>query len=183
MASIKKYKTAKGTAWRVQYRSPDGRSRNKQGFPTKTATQAWADPMAVDMRSGDWQPPEQTAVTVGSLIDRLFHISERKPSWQSRLRSVADTQARPRWGAVRATAVRQSQVCDWLAGLEALDHASLDQDGVWDAAMKPMNEPSKRHCLTLLSGAVDLAVKDQVLKANPVSGSPYQRRQRRLSGF
>lgn len=32
MASIKRYKTARGTAWRVQYRSPDGRSHTKQGF-------------------------------------------------------------------------------------------------------------------------------------------------------
>lgn len=36
MASIKPYKTAKGRAWRVQYRSPDGKNRTKQGFRTKT---------------------------------------------------------------------------------------------------------------------------------------------------
>ncbi|WP_390884962.1 Arm DNA-binding domain-containing protein [Corynebacterium rouxii] len=43
MASIKKCTTAKGTAWRVQYRSPDGRSHTKQGFRTKTEAQRWAD--------------------------------------------------------------------------------------------------------------------------------------------
>lgn len=43
MASIKLYKTAKGKAWRVQYRSPDGKSRTKRGFPTKAEAQAWSD--------------------------------------------------------------------------------------------------------------------------------------------
>lgn len=49
MASIKKYETAKGHAWRVQYRSPDGRNRTKQGFRTKAAAQSWADKNATLM--------------------------------------------------------------------------------------------------------------------------------------
>ena len=53
MASIKKYETAKGHAWRVQYRSPDGRSRTKQGFRTKSAAQAWADKNSVHLRDQD----------------------------------------------------------------------------------------------------------------------------------
>lgn len=36
MASSKQYKTDKGKAWRVQCRSPDGRSRTKQSFRTKS---------------------------------------------------------------------------------------------------------------------------------------------------
>ncbi len=42
--------------------------------------------------------------------------------------------------------------------------------------MKPMRGSSKRHCLTLLSGALDLAVQDQVLKANPASGFPLSKK-------
>lgn len=54
MASIRKYDTSTGTAWRVQYRSPDGKSRTKQGFKTKTAAQAWADKNATAIREGGW---------------------------------------------------------------------------------------------------------------------------------
>lgn len=35
MASIKRYITAHGHAWRVQYRDPQGKGRTKQGFRTK----------------------------------------------------------------------------------------------------------------------------------------------------
>ena len=40
MASIKKYAPKNWHMWRVQYRSPDGRNRTKQGFPTKAKAQA-----------------------------------------------------------------------------------------------------------------------------------------------
>lgn len=51
MSSIKPYKTAKGKAWRVQYRSPDGKNRTKQGFRTKNEAQAWADKNATTLCS------------------------------------------------------------------------------------------------------------------------------------
>lgn len=50
MASIKPYKTAEGKAWRVQYRSPDGKNRTKQGFRTKNEAKAWADKNSTTIR-------------------------------------------------------------------------------------------------------------------------------------
>ena len=67
MASTKPYKTAKGRAWRVQYRSPDGRNRTKQGFRTKNEAQAWAEKNATTIREGDWIDPNAGKVTVGGI--------------------------------------------------------------------------------------------------------------------
>lgn len=64
MASIKKYSTARGTAWRVQYRSPDGKSRTKRGFPTKAKAQAWANKNAVNIYEQDWIDPTAGKSTV-----------------------------------------------------------------------------------------------------------------------
>ena len=65
MASIRKYKTARGYAWRVQYRSPDGRGRTKQGFRTKAEAEAWSAKNATDIHAGQWRAPTKTAITVG----------------------------------------------------------------------------------------------------------------------
>lgn len=43
MASIKPYKTARGRAWRVQYRSPDGKTGQNKDSARKNEAQAWAD--------------------------------------------------------------------------------------------------------------------------------------------
>lgn len=58
MASIEKYATKSGHMWRVQYRSPDGRNRTKQGFPTKAKAQAWADKNAASIHTDAWTNPQ-----------------------------------------------------------------------------------------------------------------------------
>ena len=81
MASVKKYETAKGYAWRVQYRSPDGKSRTKQGFRTKTEAQAWADKNAAAIHDQDWINPNAGKATIGQLGERwLAAQTHLKPS-------------------------------------------------------------------------------------------------------
>ena len=75
MASVKKYKTAKGHSWRVQYRSPDGRSRTKQGFRTKTEAQAWADKNATHIHEQDWIDPNAGKVAIGELGAHVVDLS------------------------------------------------------------------------------------------------------------
>ena len=67
MASIKPYKTAKGRAWRVQYRDPAGKNKTKQGFRTKNEAQAWADKNSTTIRTGDWIDPNAGKVTIGEV--------------------------------------------------------------------------------------------------------------------
>lgn len=176
MASIRKYKTAKGTAWRVQYRSPDGRSRTKQGFPTKKLAEAWAADNTVTINTGDWIQPEQGRTTVGELIDTLFTISEWKESWRARLENTRDTHVVPRWGTTPVTRVQQTDVRAWLAELTVNDYASRDAQGRWTGATKPMSGSSKRHCLTVLAGALDLAVTDRLIRTNPARGFPLPKK-------
>ncbi|MGJ4070671.1 tyrosine-type recombinase/integrase [Corynebacterium macclintockiae] len=176
MASIKKYATAKGHMWRVQYRSPDGKSRTKRGFATKAKAQAWADKNAAKIHTGEWQQPERSTVTINNLIDRLFRISEWKPSWRARLATTADTHVRPQWGHLTPQQITQSAVRDWLASLKVADYAQKDKNGQWTGAMKPMSGSSKRHCLTALAGALDLAVTDNIIRTNPARGFPLPKK-------
>lgn len=176
MASIRKYKTAKGTAWRVQYRSPDGKSRTKQGFPTKKLAEAWAADNTVTINTGDWIQPEHGRTTVGELIDTLFTISEWKESWRARLENTRDTHVVPRWGTTPVTRVQQTDVRAWLAALTVNDYSARDEHGQWSGATKPMSGSSKRHCLTVLAGALDLAVTDRLIRTNPARGFPLPKK-------
>lgn len=152
MASIKRYKTAKGTAWRVQYRSPDGRSRTKQGFRTKDEATAWAEKNAVAVRDGDWVAPE----------DQRRTVDELAPAWKARLeRRSAGTRrvylpcwekhVQPMWGARTVGSIRPSEVQAWV-----------DEQTVGAVMVKRM--------VGILAQVLDPAVKDGALKANPARG-------------
>lgn len=183
MASIKKYPTKTGTKWRVQYRSPDGKSRTKRGFDTKAKAQAWADKNAVSIHTGQWQPPEQSTTTTNELIDRLFRISEWKPSWRARLTTTADTHVRPQWGQLTPQQITQSSVREWLTQLQVPDYAQRNDDDKWTGAMKPMSGSSKRHCLTVLASALDLAITDRIITTNPARGFPLPKKNKSPQRF
>ncbi|WP_368921635.1 tyrosine-type recombinase/integrase [Corynebacterium striatum] len=161
MASIKKYETAKGYAWRVQYRSPDGRNRNKRGFRTKDEARKWAEKNAASITDGDWVNPAEGKVRVEELGARWLAMQTHlKPSTTELYRQVWNSGVKPRWGGVRAGAILPSQVQEWVAEM-TLD----DVSGSW-----------VRHCHMVLAQVLDMAVGDRVLKKNPARGVKLPRK-------
>lgn len=158
MASIKKYATAKGTAWRVQYRSPDGRSRTKQGFRTKTEAQAWAEKNATAVREGDWIDPNAGRVTIGELgkrwVDSLTHL---KPSTLRVVRQHWNNYVLPRWGTTPVSAIKHSEIQEWVA---SIDRSATIVRGAHNA----------------LSQILDMAVADGRIKRNPAKGCKLPRK-------
>ncbi|MEJ6019843.1 tyrosine-type recombinase/integrase [Corynebacterium sp. H113] len=118
MASIKRYKKAKGYGWRVQYRAPDGTSRTKQGFRTKDEAQAWADKNATTIRDGQWISPTVESAAVSSLW----------PGWEASQHHLAASSmkaldaswrvhVKPRWGHIPVSKVHPADVQEWVDGL------------------------------------------------------------------
>ena len=152
MASIRKYKTAKGTAWRVQYRSPDGKNRTKQGFKTKDAASAWADRNAVTVREGEWIDPALRKLTVGELGSRwLANQTHLKPSTFRTTEQAWRVHVKPQWEHWQIGAVKPSDVQSWVAG--------IDRAGA-----------TVRRAHACLAQILDVAVMDGMLKANPARG-------------
>ena len=111
MASIKKYATKNGHMWRVQYRSPDGRNRTKQGFPTKAKAQTWADKNAVSINDGSWLDPTGGKLTINDLATTwLATRSHLKPSTKEMYTQVWNGAVKPYWGSCRVTSIRPSMV-------------------------------------------------------------------------
>lgn len=166
MASIKRYKTAKGTAWRVQYRSPDGKSRTKQGFRTKDEAKAWADKNAVAVRDGGWIDPTLGEVTVGDLAETWKQSwAHLKPATQSINESTWRIHVEPKWGDRRIKTIRKSEVQVWLGGIKR--HTS-------GADPQPTDDPASpttvRNCHMVLAQILDIAVDDRMIPVNPARG-------------
>jgi len=173
MASIKRYKTAKGYAWRVQYRSPDGRNRTKQPFRTKDEAQVWAAANTVNISTGNWITPQDSTTKVETLAATWFSVSEHKPSWRARLQRVWAIHVQPKWGKRKVNSITQTEVRAWLAELSYTPKAKKDQA---PPAPKPLSGSSKRHCLTVLAGALDIAVQEKMIHSNPARGFPLPKK-------
>ncbi len=158
MASIKKYATKNGHMWRVQYRSPDGRNRTKQGFPTKAKAQTWADKNAVSINDGSWLDPTGGKLTINDLATTwLATRSHLKPSTKEMYTQVWNGAVKPYWGSCRVTSIRPSMVQQWVS--ESTYSAS------WT-----------RHAHNVLSQILQIAVNDNLIARNPARGVNLPRR-------
>lgn len=158
MSSIKSYKTNKGKAWRVQYRSPDGKSRTKRGFRTKNEAQAWSDKNAVSIREQDWINPNSGRVTVTELGNTwLSTLSHVKPSTRELYQQVWRGCVKPEWGLAAVASIKPSEVQRWVSGLEY--------------------SPSwVRHAHNVLAQVLDVAVADRRIRENPARGVKLPRK-------
>lgn len=158
MASIKQYKTAKGKAWRVQYRSPDGKSRTKQGFRTKNAAQAWADKNAVSIHDQDWIDPNAGKITVGEVaIPWEANLTHLKPKTRHDMLAVWRNHVEPKWGGRQVAGIKPSEVQAWVSGLDR--SASL-----------------VRQAHAVLAQILDLAVMDKAIRENVARGVKLPRK-------
>lgn len=169
MASIKKYETAKGHAWRVQYRSPDGKSRTKQGFRTKSEAQAWADKNATDVRTGDWIDPAAGKTTVDSMHGAWWaSLAHCKPNYRRQLDVAWDHHVRPVWGARQVASIRRSEVQEWVSTIRRVRPAKSGSTAPSSTLVA--------NCHAVLKQILDVAVDDGRLRSNPAAGVKLPRK-------
>lgn len=158
MSSIRPYKTAKGQAWRVQYRSPDGRNRTKQGFRTKELAQKWADKNAVSIHEGEWIDPNAGKVTVNEVQAAWeANLTHLKPKTRHDMLAVWRNHVEPKWGTRKVFTIKPSEVQAWVSSLDR--SASL-----------------VRQAHAVLAQILDLAVMDRAIRKNPARGVKLPRK-------
>ena len=158
MASIKPYKTAKGRAWRVQYRDPAGKNKTKQGFRTKNEAQAWTDKHATTIRTGDWIDPNAGNTNVEDIGQAwLATLTHLKPSTQELYKQVWGSSVQPYWGNVRLNSIKPSMVQEWVS--------NMGRSPSW-----------VRHSHNVLAQVLDVAVSDRRIRENPARGVKLPRK-------
>lgn len=160
MASVKKYETAKGIAWRVQYRSPDGKNRTKQGFRTKTEALKWAETNAAKIHNHEWIDPNAGKTTVETVGKQWLAMQTHlKISTFTLTESTFNNHILPTWADVELGSIKPSQVQGWVS---------------------TMNKgPSTiRRAAACLRQILDHAVKDGLIKTNPAKGLKLPRKEK-----
>lgn len=163
MASIKKYDTAKGTRWRVDYVKPDGKNTSKRGFLRKTDAQAWAENNAVSIRTGTWTNPTLGRATINDLwqtwYDSQLHL---KPSSLRVIESSWRTHVQPQWGTYHTDTIAPSETQAWVNKLAKTRSATI-----------------VHRALGILRSILDDAIRDHRITENPCNGIRLPSRSRK----
>ena len=118
MASIEPYETGTGRRYRVRYRDPEMRSKERAGFRTRRDAELFIASVTVASGRGEYIDSRDARVTVGDLgpawLAAQLHL---KPSSYGVLESEWRVYVEPRWRDVELGRVRHSEVQLWVKGL------------------------------------------------------------------
>lgn len=152
MGSVEAYRTVQGLRYRVRYRDPDRRSREKAGFGRKKDAEEYLASVTVATVRGEYVDPTMARATIRELgVAWLAAQSHLKPSSLRALEIAWRVHVAPVWGTRRVGDVRHSQVQTWVTGLPGSATTVLRAYGV-------------------LAGILDVAVKDRRISTNPARG-------------
>lgn len=167
MGSIEPYDTSAGRRYRVRYRDPEHRSREKGGFATKRSAEEYLANVTVSAARGEYVDPRAARSTVAELgTEWLATRSHLKPSSLRPLEIAWRIHVEPRWGSRKVGEIRHSQVQAWVTEL---------------AAQRGATTVLRAH--GILAGILDTAVRDRRLSTNPARGVNLPRKQRKARAY
>ena len=151
MGSIDAYQTAKGRRYRVLYRRPNNTQTQKRGFVTKRSAELFLAEVEVSKSRGSYIDPSKSRVILSVWIDDWMQTrSDWKPTSRERVRGIVELHVKPKLGDLP---------------LGDLSHVTIQQ---WAGSLSgDMAPASVRRVVNVLSGALQLAVADGRLPANP----------------
>lgn len=158
MASIETYELKSGAArYRVHYREPSGRPREKSGFKTKRDAQAFITRVEGSKLDGAYIDPKRGKTTVAELGRRWAKVKEAqiKPSGWRSYESAYRVHVMPRWGGVPLSRIERLEVEEWVAELS-----------------EKLGADSIGRCHGVLHGILKTAVENRMIASNPASGIP-----------
>lgn len=164
MGSIERYETGAGRRYRVRYRDPELRSKERAGFLTRKEAEAFIASLIVATGRGEYIDPQSARATVGDLgpiwLAAQMHL---KPSSYGVLESAWRVYVEPRWGEVELGRVRHSEVQLWVKALVEGTAPSI-------YPKHPLGATSVIRAFGILASILDLAVLDRRLTVNPARG-------------
>jgi integrase len=154
MASISAYVTTSGKRYRVIYRRPDHRQTQKRGFKNKREAELFLANTEVDKSRGAYIDPSKSRVLIGEWLDAWMESrSDWRPTSRERARGTVEFHIKPQLGKYPLGALDHKTVQTWAGGLS-----------------KSQGPSSVRKIVNVLSGSLQMAVKDGRIPANPAHG-------------
>lgn len=155
MGSVQPYKTNAGKRYVVRYKKPDNTHAAKRGFRTKREAEEYLASVSVSITQQQFVNPGDARLTISGLgvIWLEDQAAVLKPSSMHPLGSAWRVHVEPRWGKVRASDVRYSDVRSWVTELSGKRGAS-----------------TVIRAYGILASILDVAVRDRRLGENPIRG-------------
>ena len=156
MATIERYSTASGALlYSVRFRTPQHRQTRKRGFKTKREAELFAATVEVSKAKGEYIGPSAGRLTIGELgpLWLARQHGHMKPSGFRSLDSAWTVHVAPRWGRVRISEVRFSDVQAWVSDLAATRRSTI-----------------VKTAHSVLARILDDCVRDRQLASNPAKG-------------
>ena len=161
MGSIEPYDLHGKRRYTVRYRTPEQRQVKERGFTTKKAAEQRLLEVESSKVRGNFVDPAAGKITVGEIGPFWLEVQRGylKPSTFRSIESTWRTHVQPRWGGVQITNIKFSAVQLWLTELGDL-----------------RGPTTVKRALGILSGILEIAVRDRRLHANPCLGARTPRK-------
>lgn len=160
MPSIEAYKVGKAQKYRVRYRDPDRRQREKGGFARKIDAEEYLAAITVSIRRGEFIDPGEARATITDLgTEWLAGQTHLKPSSLRPVEASWRVHVEPQWGRRRVSEIRHSEIQAWCAQLSAEKSATI-----------------VRRAHGVLASVLEVAVRDRRIATNPARGVSLPRK-------
>lgn len=164
MGSVEPYETSAGRRYRVRYRDPDRRSREKGGFKRKADAEDYLANITVSSNRGEYVDPRTAKQSIDELgTEWMANQSHLKPSAHRSVEAAWRVHVQPAWGHRRVGEIRHSEVQAWLTHFGAGDG-------------KPRSATVVLRAYGVLAAILDVAVKDRRISSNPARGVKLPRK-------
>src|SRR4051812_32055166 len=154
MGFVAAYETPEGRRYKVRYRKPDHSEGAKRGFTSKREAKLWLASVEVDMSRNSYVDPARARITVEVWMRTwLGTRADLRTTTRERVEGIIDRDIVPALGRYPLGDLSHSRCQEWLRSLsDRLAPASV------------------RKCASVLSGALEAAVRDGRLPVNPARG-------------
>ncbi len=167
MGSISSYETADGKRYRVRYRDPDRRSREKNGFKRKKDAEDYLANITVSTLRGEYVDPKSAKSTVHELgVEWIANQTHLKPSSFAVIETAWRVHVEPAWGPRRLGEIRHSEVQAWITKFGAGNG-------------KPRSATVVIRAYGVLAAILDVAVRDRRISTNPARGVKLPRKDKK----
>jgi integrase len=167
MGSVNAYETADGKRYRVRYRDPDRKSREKGGFVRKRDAEDYLANITVSALRGEYVDPKTAKSTIAELgAEWISNQTHLKPSSYRSQESAWRIHVEPMWGARRVGEISHSDVKNWVTKLTPGRSATV-----------------VIRAYGVLAAILDVAVMDRRLTTNPARGVKLPRKSKKQRNY
>lgn len=149
----------RGKRWLGVWLDPNGKEKTK-AFETKAEALRYARTLETDRDRGDYLDPNAGKTRLDEIGARWIASRSVDPSSQLKYESIWRLHVQPRFGARQVKSVRTSEIAVWLKEVASAYGSS-----------------TARSALTVLSGCLELAGADELIRKNPARSKQVKRPQ------